>query len=494
MFHRTRSAWMFLCVAGLVLMLAFPLAAQQPVGPLVFSNVHHDVSPAVRDMPALNSSGNAATRHVKHEAEPVRRIPLPPGMGTLQQGPVGDAAVQSSAVPAPAALAPTVGLGFEGLGNASLGFTVNSAPPDTNGAVGSTQYVQWVNSSFAVFSKTTGALISGPVAGNQLWTGFGGGCETNNDGDPIVLYDKAANRWVFSQFSVTTTPFLQCVAVSTTSDATGTFNRYSFQYPNFDDYPKMGVWPDAYYVTFNMFNGNTFVGADACAYDRNAMLSGAAATQVCFQQGSSVGGLLPSDLDGNTAPPAGTPNLLMFFGTNNLNLFKFSVNFATPSSSTFTGPTVIPVTAFTPVCNGGTCITQPGTTNTLDSLADRLMYRLAYRNFGSHESLVVNHSVAAGTSGGVRWYEIQNPNGTPVVAQQGTFAPDSNFRWMGSVAMDQSGDIGMGYSVSSSSVSPSIRFTGRTPADPANTMEAETSIIAGTGSQKVSGLRGRGHA
>ena len=169
---------------------------------------------------------------------------------------------------------PAVGTSFEGLGAGQYGFTVTSAPPDTNGAVGATQYVQWVNSSFAIFNKTTGALVAGPTAGNTLWSGFGGGCQTNNDGDPVVLYDKLAHRWVFSQFSVSTTPFLQCIAVSTTSDATGTYNRYSFQYNNFDDYPKMGVWPDGYYETFNMFNGNTFVGADACAYDRTTMLAG----------------------------------------------------------------------------------------------------------------------------------------------------------------------------------------------------------------------------
>ncbi|HZI58573.1 MAG TPA: hypothetical protein VFF39_17465, partial [Verrucomicrobiae bacterium] len=486
MFQRSRCpAWMFLLATSLVLFLALPATAQQMVGPMVFSDVHHDVSPAVRDMPTINAAGNAATAHIKKEAEPARRIPLPPGLTTLQQGALGDAAVQTSAIAAPAAQAPTLNLGFDGLGNASLGFTVSSAPPDTNGAVGLNQYVQWVNTSFAVFNKTTGALIAGPIAGNTLWSGFGGGCQTNNDGDPIVLYDKAANRWMFAQFSVSTTPFLQCVAVSTTSDATGTFNRYSFQYSGFDDYPKMGVWPDAYYVTFNMFNaaGTAFLGADACAYDRTAMLAGQPATQVCFQQGSSIGGLLPSDLDGSTAPPAGSPNFQMFFGTNNLNLFKFHVNFATPSSSTYSAATVIPVTAFSPLCGGGTCVTQPGTTNKLDSLADRLMYRLAYRNFGNHESLVVNHSVTSGTGGGVRWYEIQNPNGTPVVAQQSTFAPDSNFRWMGSIAMDQAGDMAMGYSVSSTTVSPSIRFTGRTPADPVNTMEAETSIVTGTGSQ-----------
>jgi hypothetical protein len=407
----------------------------------------------------------------------MKRIPLPPGLAAEQQDP----AIQVEAV-TPAT--PPVTLGFEGLGNGQYGFSVTGAPPDTEGTVGATQYVQWVNTSFAVFNKSTGALIAGPTAGNTLWSGFGGGCQNNNDGDPIVIYDKLAQRWVFSQFSVSTTPYLQCIAVSTTSDATGTYNRYSFQYSNFDDYPKMAVWPDAYYETFNMFaGGTTFVGSDACAYNRSAMLAGTAATQVCFQQGTSVGGLLPSDLDGSTAPPAGSPNYMLYFGTNNLNLYKFHVDFTTPSNSTFTGPTVINVAAFSPLCGGGTCVPQPSTTQQLDSLADRLMYRLAYRNFGSHESLVVNHSVVAGSGGGVRWYEIQNPSGTPVVAQQSTFAPDSNYRWMGSVAMDQAGDLALGYSVSSSSVSPSVRFAGRVPTDPASTLESEVSIVSGTGSQ-----------
>src|SRR6266700_2166193 len=245
----------------------------------------------------------------------------------------------------------------------------------------------------------------------------------------------------------------------------------------------MGVWSDGYYETFNMFNGNTFVGADACAYNRTAMLAGSAATQVCFQQGSSVGGLLPSDIDGTTAPPAGSPNYMVYLGTNNLNLFKFHVDFNTPANSTFTGPTVINVAAFSPLCGGGTCVPQPSTTQKLDSLADRLMYRLAYRNFGSHESLVVNHSVVAGSGGGVRWYEIQNPSGAPIVAQQSTFAPDSNYRWMGSVAMDQAGDLAVGYSVASSTVSPSVRFAGRVPTDPASTLESEVSIVSGSGSQ-----------
>src|SRR6267143_161004 len=293
---------------------------------------HRDVSAALRDM--IATAPQQAL--VLHEAEPVRQIPLPLGLVTLPEDPVRQRTAAFAT-----AFAPGASQSFEGLGNGQYGFSVTGAPPDTEGTVGATQYVQWVNTSFAIFNKSNGALISGPTAGNTLWSGFGGGCQTNNDGDPIVTYDKLAQRWVFSQFSVTTTPYLQCIAVSTTSDATGTYNRYSFQYSNFDDYPKMGVWPDAYYETFNMFNGNTFVGADSCAYNRNAMLNGTTATQVCFQQGSSVGGLLPADLDGTTAPPAGSPNYMLYFGTNNLNLFKFHVDFTNPSNSTFTGPTVI---------------------------------------------------------------------------------------------------------------------------------------------------------
>jgi len=471
MFERMRASKVLVLVA-LSAFFTLPLLAQSRM--TVRREERHDISPPLRDLIA-RVPRQALTRH---EAEPARRIPLPAGLSTLPDDPVRQRTAASIA-----AFAPVVGLGFEGLGNGQHGFTVTGAPPDTNGAVGATQYVQWVNTSFAVFNKSTGGLISGPTAGNTLWSGFGGGCQNNNDGDPIVLYDKLANRWVFSQFSVSTTPYLQCIAVSTTSDATGTYNRYSFQYNNFDDYPKMGVWSDGYYETFNMFNGNNFVGSDACAYNRTAMLNGATATQVCFQQNSSVGGLLPSDLDGTTAPPAGSPNYMLFYGSNNLNLYKFHVDFTTPTNSTFTGPTVIPVAAFSPLCGGGTCVPQPSTNNRLDSLADRLMYRLAYRNLGTHESLVVNHSVAAGGSGGVRWYEIQNPSATPVLAQQGTFAPDSNYRWMGSIAMDKSGDIAVGYSISGSSVDPSIAFTGRAASDPAGTLQAETSVVTGTGVQ-----------
>ncbi|HEY7781133.1 MAG TPA: hypothetical protein VIC85_13045 [Ktedonobacterales bacterium] len=451
--------------------------------PEVQQAVHHDVSPPLRTLAHYNNSSG------QRRDMPLRLLPVPHG-ASVQADPV----VQSAA-PGPK-VGTTAGFNFNGVGDTSNtpANPCNCAPSDTNGAAGATQFVQWVNTAFAVYNKSTGALIMGPTAGNALWAGFGGGCEANNDGDIIAQYDKANNRWVLSQFSVSTTPFLQCVAVSTTSDATGTYNRYAFTEPNFNDYPKIGIWPDGYYASFNIFNGNTFTGARACAFDSAAMRAGGAATQVCFQLSSSFGSLLPSDVDGTTAPPAGSPDFFLNFGTNSLNLWKFHVDFTTPGNSTFAGPTNIPVAAFTAACSGGgTCIPQPGTRNQLDSLADRLMYRLAYRNRGGTESLVVNHSVTVSGSKrssitGIRWYELRvsrtpDPTGTVSVFQQGTFAPDSSSRWMGSIAMDKVGDIAMGYSVSSSTVFPGIRYTGRVPADALGTMEAENTILTGTASQ-----------
>ena len=377
-------------------------------------------------------------------------------------------------------VAATLGLNFEGLGLGTAGFGICCAPPDTNGAVGATQYVQWVNLSFAVYDKTTGALVAGPTAGNALWAGFGGSCQNDNNGDPIVQYDKIANRWILTQFAINAAPYMQCVAVSKTSDATGAYNRYSFSFgQQFNDYPKLGVWPDAYYMSFNnFFNGGSFTGPNACAMDRNAMLAGSAATIQCFQQNSSFSTLLPSDMDGTTQPAAGEPGFFVDFGTNRLNLWKFHVDFVTPTNSTFTGPTAITVSSFTPGCNRS-CVAQPGTTNRLDMLGDRMMYRLSYRKFADHEALFASHTITTG----YRWYELRDPNGSPTVFQQGTFAPDTSTRWMGSVASDQNGNIAVGYTLGSSTIFPSVFFTGRVPSDPAGSLETEQMIVNGTGSQ-----------
>lgn len=375
------------------------------------------------------------------------------------------------------------------------------APPDTTGDVGPNHYVQWVNLRYAVYNLTRDAnnnitgfnLVAGfPKNGNVVWQGFGGRCESDNDGDPIVQYDQLADRWILTQFAVSSTPYTQCVAVSTGPDPTGTYYRYSYSFnKDFNDYPKLGVWPDAYYITYNIFrNGRIFSGNKVCALERDKMLIGASARQLCAQTSSSHHSLEPSDLEGTALPPAGTPNLLLSMTSTAVNFWRFAVNW-TAGTGTLSGPTAIAgVAAFSRACGGGTCIPQPGTTQQLDSLADRLMYRLSYRNLGTREALVINHSVATGGVTGIRWYELQNAAGqtmasaTPVVRQQGTFAPTSDFRWMGSAAMDKTGGIAVGYSISNSStIKPSIRYAYRSPADPLGTLGNETGVLVGSGSQ-----------
>jgi hypothetical protein len=440
--------------------------------PEVSSDVHHDTSAPLAQLAAAmpKTSGPSVIFPAK---------PVPPFPSTSTQADT----VQQPAPKTPIGV--TMGLSFPGIGQSDHGFSPIYAPPDTTLAVGDTQVVQWVNTDFAVFDKATGALIYGPIDANALWNGFGGGCQTNNDGDPMIQWDQIAHRWVFAQFSVSTLPYLYCLAVSTTSDATGSFYRYSYSYTNFPDYAKMGVWPDAYYVTFNMFvGGTTFAGARDCAFDRAKMLAGLSATQICFQRSTVAASDLPADLDGTTLPPAGAPNYLLDIATSSsLRLTKFHVNFTTPASSTLTSVT-IPIAAFTPACGGGVCITQPGTSNKLDSLGDRLMYRLSYRNYGTYEALVFTHSVTSswGTSG-IRWYEIRSPGGSPVVFQQSTYAPDRKFRWMGSIAQDKMGNFAVGYSISDSDLYPSIRFTGRLVTDAHNTLRAENTLFGGAGSQ-----------
>ena len=445
--------------------------------------VQHDHLPSLRGVMPKPDEFSEDKKHVRE----VKYIPHLNAPGNAV-----DTSVQGSPSQSPAGVTSS-GLGFAGVGNGDYGFAPDAAPPDTNGAVGATQYVQWVNESFAVFNKSTGALVLGPRKGNTVWAGFGGQCETSNDGDPIVKWDNASQRWVMMQFAVSTTPYLQCVAVSQTADATGGWNRYAFSYGTaFPDYPKAGVWTNAYVVTFNMFaGGSSFSGAKVCAYDKAAMVAGTAATQQCFQLSTSFGGLLPADPDGASTIKAGAPNyLLNFTGGTQLNMWKLAPNFSNPALTTFTGPTAIPVNGFTAACNGGACIQQAGTANDLDSLADRLMYRLAYRNFADgHDALLVTHSVnAAGATRhkphtAVRWYEVRNMSTTPTVFQQGTYQPDALSRWMGSAAFDKQGNIAVGYSTSSASTFPSIAMSTRAVGDAPGTLSNEVVLKAGGGSQ-----------
>ena len=430
--------------------------------------IHHDTSRPLRDYKPTH------TRKGEDHAD----VELPiPAAG------VADPVVQTSA---PAAAAPTV-TSFEGIGQGNI--TISGAPPDPNAAVGPTQVVEVVNTSLGVFNKSTGAFLLGPENTNTLWSGFGGTCQTTNDGDATVRYDRAADRWVVTQFAnvrSTSGPYQECVAVSTSGDATGTWFRYAFQFANFPDYPKISVWPDAYYITYNTFNpaGTTFLGGEECAYDRAKMLTGAAATQQCFTTSTTFAAPLPADWDGSTAPPAGANNLMVTVGSTSTTLayWRFHVDWTTPASSTLTGPTNLTVASYTLPCGGtgGTCIPQSGTTNQLDTLGDRMMYRSAYRNLGDHESVVLTHSVASGSTTGMRWYELRLSGGVPSVFQQSTFAPDATARWMGSIAMDKAGGIALGYSAASSSLSPAIRVTGRVATDALNTMtQGETTIQSG---------------
>jgi hypothetical protein len=466
----------------LLLLLTLPATAFAQSGrPEVIRESHRDVSPPLREM----SVGPRVQGIL--EAEPVRRIPSSrvPSFGP-------DPVLQARPAPGLALTAPATVANFDGIGQGFTGpsgtFVVNSAPPDTNGAVGPNHFVEIVNTDFAVFNKS-GTPLFGPVPINTLWSGFGGNCQVQNDGDPVVSYDRIADRWILSQFQVSTLPFQQCVAVSATSDPTGSYFRYVFTYTDgFPDYPKMGVWPDGYYITYNVFNnsGTAFLYSKACAFDRAHMLTGAAAIQECFNTTSSFGGLLPSDFDGRILPAAGAPMPLVALGATSttLALWKFHSDFTTPANATFTGPATLTVPVYSEACApSGTCIPQSGG-GSLDSLSDRLMYRAAYRNFGDHESIVVNHAVTVGSSVGVRWYELRGVTTTASLFQSGTFAPDASFRWMGSAAMDQAGNIAIGYSVSSSSIKPQIRVTGRLAGDPAGTMtQGETTIVAGAGAQ-----------
>src|SRR5438477_10701308 len=441
--------------------------------------VHFDISPPLRDI-----------------------TPIPPGPGQLREnedqdivprnsyfGLEPDPVVQSKAGDGMEIPGPIVS--FDGPSNDS-----GVAPPDPNGEVGPNHVVVMCNLSFQIFNKT-GTSLFGPAANNTLWAGFPGACSTSNSGDPVVLYDQLADRWLLSQFTAGSAPFLNCVAISQTSDPTGAYFRYAFQTgttgANFPDYPKYGIWPDAYYISTREFlgTGGAFQGVGAYALNRAQMLAGTPNPQVIsflMPPGAmpyNVGdGLLPADIDGTTLPPAGSPEYYLGSMDNNgqygapqdaLTLYKFHVDFAVPANSTFALTNTLPTAAFNSILGlcGGTraCIPQPNTTNKIDHLGyrQRPLHRLAYRNFGTHESLVTNQSISAGTGpggevSGIRWWELRSPNSSPVIFQEGTYAPgltDGIHRWMGSIAMDGAGNMGLAYSASKDTLFPSVFYTGR---------------------------------
>ncbi len=440
---------------------------------------------------------------------------------------------KAAILPALGIPSPAPGFTFDGNSSADntavFGSTV--APPDTNGAVGPTYYVQITNDLVGIYTKS-GDLVSPPgkFALSKLFASIGGICAATDDGDIIAQYDKLANRWILSQFGFTgtaTPPYHQCVAISQTADPTGAYYAYDFELPGqeFPDYPKLGTWPNGYFMTTNQFfMGGGFDGAGAFAFNRAKMLLGDPTAEgvyfnLCFQAGhcspvhpEGIFGMLPSDFDGLTPPPAGAVANVFSYPTSvtfgdpadGLRVFDFVPDYANPALSTFTErpestyASPIPVDAWDlrdPPGRGD--IFQPppatGAANRLDAVASRIMHRLQYQNLGGTESLISNITVnvsgvapnnAASYKAAVRYFQLSrsSPSGAFSVTEQGTTpAPDDTERWMASAAADNSGDIAVGYSASSLEVPPALRYAGRTPSDPPGTLEDEQTLFAGIG-------------
>lgn len=457
----------------LFLLLAFMCSlinfAQDGTGPTVYYPVYFDVSPPLRDMVAnFKPTDNTWKEgYVKNFFDIFK-----PSNNDLK---VSDQSIQNSFG---SYQVDTTIQNFDGLsGNAYV-------PPDTYGDVGPNHYFQVVNCSYAIYNKN-GVKLMGPVNNSSIFNGLP---NNSNDGDAVVMYDEQANRWLFSQFSLPNYPngpFFEMIAISQTPDPTGSWYRYQYSYSNMPDYPKYAVWPDGYYMSGHSFNtSGTYVGLVASCFNRALMLTGApAATMVQFTKPSSSAGFgwMPSDCDG-TFPPAGEPCYYVYrTPPSTLGMYAFHVDWTTTSNSTFTQLSNLPVTGFNVNISG---IPQPGTTRKLDPIMDRMMYRVQYRHFNGYGSIVCNHTVNASGVAGIRWYELRNPGSGWSVYQQSTYSPDASYRFMGSIAQDSSGNIALGFSISSSTMYPSIHYTGRLVTDPLNTMTvAEQSIWNGTGSQ-----------
>ncbi len=430
----------------------------------------------LRDLPQTGPARKRLMREMGQMPSPTGKIFPDPVLQTNEN------MSASIALAAPSALTSFKGLDLQNWGG--------GWPPDTHGDVGPNHYVQAVNTSIGIFDKATGNRLAAFTFNNFFVAAGGSGvCATYNQGDPIVLYDQISGRWIITDFafsSVSKPPYYECIAVSKTADpVSGGWWLYTLTADtlSLNDYPKLGIWNDGIYMSANLFKrGRTYAGVKVWALNRDDLISGASLRTVSFTLGTTYFSLLPANLKGSLAP-AGTPAYFMSdYGSNtSMKLWKFAVNWTTPTSSTFTGPTSFAVASFT---RPSTRIPQLSSTETLDSLGDRLMSWLQYRNVNGTESLWVSRTVVAGTSMGLRWMEVRNMNSTPTVYQQGTYAPDSNYRWMPSLAVDKFGNMAIGYSVSSSTMYPAIRYAGRLITDPLNTLgQTETSLIEGTGSQ-----------
>lgn len=421
------------------------------------------------------------------DKKPAREMGTPPNQGPNGNG--MDAALQTADATTLAA-APAPASSFKGLDLQNYGA---GWPPDTHGDIGPNHYIQAVNTSIGIFDKASGTRLAA-FTFNNFFKAQGlvstDACAKWNYGDPFVLYDQVSGRWIITDFAFagqSTPPYYECIAVSKNADpVSGGWWLYTMVADNasLNDYPKLGIWGDGIYMSANMFKrGRTYAGAKVWALNRDDLISGAALRTVAFNLGSSYFSLLPANLKG-AAAPAGTPEYFMSdYGSNtSMKLWKFKVNWTTPSASTITGPTSFAVTSFTrPSSNS---VPQKGSSEKLDTLGDRLLTWLQYRNINGTESLWVSRSVVSGSTYGIRWMEVRNMSTTPIAYQQGTYAPDANYRWMPSLAVNKNGDMAVGYSVSSGSLYPAIRYAGRLSTDALNTLgQTEASMIEGTGSQ-----------
>jgi len=450
------------------------------------------------------------TRHPRHSSgRPEKFDPVK----TVRQ------AMQPSSMPAPIAT-------YAGIGRSNSG--CSCLPPDTNGDVGPNHYIQAVNVSFTILDKNGNTLL-GPTTYNSLFSLMGATpCGLNqNQGDPVVFYDHMADRWVISDFAFPSFPgasFYQCIAVSKTSDpVAGGWWLYAVQVdpanPSYlGDYPKFGLWPDAYYFTVNLFsNSSTFNGFRVFALDRNSMINGGPANTVAFSVDATNAGdtysLVPATFRTGNSPPAGRDQFLLSVDSpssggvtlTQVHAWKFHVDFVNPANSTFgvglnhQPNAQITVNGFVDAFTNSTSnlVPQPGTSAKLDALGDKIMYPLVYQNLGGTESLWADQTIMLNYPNGptaIRWYQFDvtggNFPGTPVQEQDWTNGGDGLFRWMPSIAVDAQGNAVISYSASSSSVFASIRYAGRLTGDPLhNLSQGEAVMVNGGGSQTSSSGR-----
>jgi hypothetical protein len=477
--------------------------------PVVGTAVAFDTTPPLSEMKPVKPKGGEPPNIGERGDE------LPEQRPHKKDGALQETAPTSS-MPAPL-------LTFEGPSNEDnfkiFGFRVN--PPDPVGDVGPRHYVAMTNLTFAIYSKR-GRRIFGPADTGTLWQGFPIADCTDPSGDPIVLYDEISDRWILTQFTTrafadASQPFFNCVAVSQTGNPTGRYFRYAFSTgKNFPDYPKYGVMPNGLFITTREFvrgAGNEEIGI--YAINREQLVAGDPNTQiVAFYLNKPeylVGdGLLPADLDGTLPPPGGSPEYVVGSMDDDagdhapfdaLNVFHLNVDWSNPAAATFSFVKHVPIAEYDTIypCSPGArdCLPQPGITNPLQfldilSYRQRPMWRLQYRNFGTHESLVTNQSVEARPSlAGIRWWELRNPL-DPVLFQEGTWAPDDGVhRWMGSVALDKQGNMALGYSVvNATNVFPGIRYAGRLAGDPLGQLsQGEAVLQEGSGVQTTTNSR-----